>query len=722
MNISEVAPSVATRPNGTDFVRVQLVLFALFCLLTLFGAGPAWGDVEAGRGPVSVVVDGATLPSLIGHLEGFTDETAVLTAEDVLFGPAASRFAPILGKFSGGYSSAAHWFRFTLTLSPQQPSAPLLLNIWPPFLDDVRVFVPRTQTPQTLDDFTISHLGDEQPFTQRPVLSSELLVPIIPIPGASSTIYIRLVTSSTALMQPSLLSYQRAIAVASKRDILFGAVYGTSVLITVINLLFWIWLQERVYLLYSVYALTATVLFSATHGTILYLLSDSYHKYSYYFQGLSACANMASGILFAATLLRIRHFSTWMSWFTMVVIGMTFLGMAATAIRQWTVIAGPIFLLVMLQVAIFLYASVRLSLRGDTGARLYLVSFVPLIIIVVGIALRNIGIVGGLPFGDYSMEIAVLTHLVMMTIGLASRIRRSEAERLQAQEQALDVSRNAEKAANMLVFERTQELVEAKAKLERTLAKEQQFSRQQVQFVDMISHEFRTPLAILQDAHASLSNRISTTTPSALTDLKRMSQAFARLNEVLEVGLQRERMDTSSLKAKFINCDVRTLVREAVATAISAHPGRQIHTDGIEDWSGYAVLGDFALLKTALVNLLDNAAKYSPADRPIEVTLETHAATADWAETLSIAVTDHGDGISEVQRQRVFEKYYRSPSSVNQPGAGLGLHLVQRIMEMHDGTASLSTHVGSGTTVSLTMWRQPTHDNQDGPPVATETK
>jgi signal transduction histidine kinase len=91
-------------------------------------------------------------------------------------------------------------------------------------------------------------------------------------------------------------------------------------------------------------------------------------------------------------------------------------------------------------------------------------------------------------------------------------------------------------------------------------------------------------------------------------------------------------------------------------------------------------------MKLAIKQLLDNAIKYSPFDTPIEV--EIHEGTG----AMTMEITDHGEGIPPVEQDKVFERFYRSPSVKNQiPGSGLGLSIANSIIQAHGGTLSVSS-------------------------------
>jgi two-component system sensor histidine kinase KdpD len=107
---------------------------------------------------------------------------------------------------------------------------------------------------------------------------------------------------------------------------------------------------------------------------------------------------------------------------------------------------------------------------------------------------------------------------------------------------------------------------------------------------------------------------------------------------------------------------------------------------------------DFVLIVQALVNLLDNALKYSPADTPIEIRVRL----VDTA--IQIEVADRGIGIPAEELSRVFDKFYRVPRlSSGVSGTGLGLSISKGVVEAHGGQITAQNRPGGGTVVSLTL-------------------
>jgi two-component system sensor histidine kinase KdpD len=106
---------------------------------------------------------------------------------------------------------------------------------------------------------------------------------------------------------------------------------------------------------------------------------------------------------------------------------------------------------------------------------------------------------------------------------------------------------------------------------------------------------------------------------------------------------------------------------------------------------------DFGLIVQVLVNILDNALKYSPPDSPIEIN------GRQVAQQIEIAIADHGIGIPPEDLLRVFDKFYRVQRPHNVPGTGLGLSICKGIVEAHGGRIWAENNPGGGTIIKLAL-------------------
>lgn len=213
------------------------------------------------------------------------------------------------------------------------------------------------------------------------------------------------------------------------------------------------------------------------------------------------------------------------------------------------------------------------------------------------------------------------------------------------------------------------------------------------QLLAMVSHEFRTPLAIIESAAQVLELHCGTAEPG----IDRILRAVKRLSSFLDNCLIEERLDTHVLSRQGSGIDMPELLQAVAEQArqLSARHRVNLQLDGV---SGNFD-GDPQLLRLMLQNLLENAIKYSPDGG--DVTLRA----VGGQEHLVLVVEDHGLGIAAEETEKVFAKFYRGQRVGRIPGAGLGLYLARRIATLHDGDIGVDSQPGRGTRVSVRLRR-----------------
>ena len=233
-------------------------------------------------------------------------------------------------------------------------------------------------------------------------------------------------------------------------------------------------------------------------------------------------------------------------------------------------------------------------------------------------------------------------------------------------------------------------LIEQAAALEEGLENERRLTAQQRDFVSMTSHEFRTPLTII-DGHAQrLIKTMDRADPADAAERgARIRSAVQRITNIMDSLLGASRVLDG--RAVFHPCDhdPGTLLRDACQAHRDATRGAII----IEDFGELpaTIRGDPKLLFHAFSNLISNAIKYSPSASPTEVRARHEG---DW---LVVEVRDHGIGIPARDRVRLFERYFRGSNATRIAGTGVGLHLVSMVAALHQGAVSVESVEGVGS-------------------------
>jgi signal transduction histidine kinase len=261
--------------------------------------------------------------------------------------------------------------------------------------------------------------------------------------------------------------------------------------------------------------------------------------------------------------------------------------------------------------------------------------------------------------GVVLLRLAGLVHAVERA-GLAERLARREAEQAQ----------------QLLKFQNEQ-LVE--------------IDRLKDEFVSSISHELRTPLTSIAGYVELLQEEESD--PQKLGHLAIVARNSERLLALVTDLLFAARLQYGRLELERSPVDVRSLVVQCVDSARprarAASVRLQLHVEDVPQ-----IAGEPAKLAQLLDNLVSNAIKFTPSNGHVDVRLTPHP------EMIRIEVSDTGIGIPDVERERLFERFFRAQSALERQiqGTGLGLYISKAIVDAHDGRIGVTSTPGMGTT------------------------
>jgi signal transduction histidine kinase len=233
----------------------------------------------------------------------------------------------------------------------------------------------------------------------------------------------------------------------------------------------------------------------------------------------------------------------------------------------------------------------------------------------------------------------------------------------------------------------------------RATTRELALARQQTDFVSAVSHEFRTPLTSMRHLTDLLGTRGVTSEERRAHYVELLTHETERLHRMVETLLSFGRIEAGAYAWHLESVDVGELVRSVVDdfTHEPQAKGRAITCD-VEP-ALPSVVADTEALTRALINLLENAVKYSPAGTPIRVFARRSASM------VHLGVNDHGLGIPSSERDRIFQKFERGADAKDAGigGVGIGLALVKRIAEGHGGTVFVESEPGEGSTFTIEL-------------------
>ncbi|MEQ8361251.1 MAG: HAMP domain-containing sensor histidine kinase [Cyclobacteriaceae bacterium] len=230
------------------------------------------------------------------------------------------------------------------------------------------------------------------------------------------------------------------------------------------------------------------------------------------------------------------------------------------------------------------------------------------------------------------------------------------------------------------------------------ILKQKRLSEVQKDFINNMTHEFKTPIATIAISSEVLKNPDISRQPDRLLKYATVIENESnRLKQQVERVLQMAQLDEKKIELNIETFDVNQLLRESLqncALTLQENKGEiELKLNGAQ----HTISGDKLHLTNVINNLIDNAVKYN-SNEP-QITIRTY----NKKDTFCIEVEDNGMGIASENHNRIFERFYRVPTGNvhNVKGFGLGLNYVKLIVEAHKGTITLESTLGKGTTFKI---------------------
>lgn len=213
-------------------------------------------------------------------------------------------------------------------------------------------------------------------------------------------------------------------------------------------------------------------------------------------------------------------------------------------------------------------------------------------------------------------------------------------------------------------------------------------------FIANASHELRTPITIIRGFAETLNDLPNLTSTQLKEITEKIVKTSLRLDRLIKSLLALADIENIQ-EEHFQWADLSTIAEHCKKTLLITHPNIQIMIHHKTDRS--SIWGDSDLIMMAVMNLLENAVKYSPAPATITLTLEREK------EELQLTVTDRGIGIPETDLSHIFDRFYTVDKARSRKfgGSGLGLSIVKSIIQKHRGSVSVVSSMGEGTSFTL---------------------
>ena len=555
---------------------------------------------------------------------------------------AASRwkdFKPVQGSFADGFTRSVYWFRVEVH-APDVATQILpsrLLEVRPTYLDDVRFYLPDRGRP---GHYTEHRHGDRLPFSQREVATRTLVQTVVFRDAAPQIIYVRLQTTSSAVFTLQAWRPADFLVAATAEYALLGILVGGYLFALIANLPGLLRRQDALAFYFSAYVLSGLMVLVFVQGLGAQFLLPQMPSLADPLVPIGSILLTLTATAFYRIALQVDRWSPWANRFYFAVIALTCVSLPAPFLGYYDKVAQWLFISVLMVLAVGSLRCLQLWRDEEPDARLLLMAHLITLVGALPSVLALLGWVSGDFLVVYVYQAGILGSVLAVQITLKRRNQRLEVLLLTSQQEQVRVQAVADE--------------------------QHAVAEQRRRFIDMITHELKTPLSVIR-------MRLGLSSPSAAID-NHARQAVHDMDAVIDRIAQLGRLEDGAAQVKSSVCDMAQMVDECLA----AQPEFRRRCQRV--WQvdcNPLVQADPVLLRTVLTNLLDNACKYSPAGS--RVLLDCADQPRGGRSGLLMRVSNAAGPAGRPDPKHLFEKYYRAPGARQHVGSGLGLHIVRNL-------------------------------------------
>ncbi len=563
--------------------------------------------------------------------------------------------------FSAGFTRSVHWLRFTLPApAPDaQGRRETLLQIHPPYLDDLQVYLSQ---PHTDGAFEMRQAGDLQAHAAKEYPYRAFVFRVEFEDARPRTAYVRLQTTSSSVLTVKAWEPSRFLTQTAQEYALLGVLIGFFLAAMATNLWQSLWRQEAIYRRYIAYLLATLVNAMGVNGLAAEFLLPQSPFWAHHWVSLGTLSVVIFGTRFYVLALDIVHAPTWMRWVYHAQLWAAYLGVAAPFLDLYPEVAKFLLPFISLTLMTGTVRSVQLWRQKNSAGKFLLLAHLVSLVSTLSVVPTLMGIFPGQLWLIYGFQLGPIGTLLTLQLMLAQRVRTMQGQLNQA---ALDT------------------------KIATTTAQQERAEReQQRHFLSMLTHELKTPLSVIRLRLGAIHP-----TPRMQTHAK---QAVNDIDAIVERCALVSQMDEKTSPLQRVPCHMDELLGELLSQQPSAH---RVRLQRAADAVAICIPSDPLLLRTVLGNLIENALKYSPPGGTVQINLALGTQGGDRGVRIQIQNAAGAAGLPSLTH--VFKKYYRAPGAYQQSGSGLGLYIVKALTERLGGTIECQSQ---DALVTFDLW------------------
>jgi signal transduction histidine kinase len=612
------------------------------------------------------------------------DPKAELTYEDIQKKSIQSQFKPaqIIGdEINFAYSNSVYWLKIPLTRNTQLPQNSVLEL--PYFgLKKIDFYAPGQSIVRT---------GSAEPIQSRPFFYRFYAFPIT-LDDVEQDFYLR-VQSDQPISVPLKVWGREDFVEHIQVDTFFQALYyGGIGVLALFNLFLFVYLRDKAYLFYAGFAGFIGIGILAGNGYGRLFLWPNFPVWDDVSQAVLLGFASASAMMFVSEFLKVKTFS--------VILNRALISLAiALAINStglWFASAlhfsvGIFFILLPLlsipSAILTIYIGFRALLAGYKSAQFFLLAWGVLAIGAIVGSLRMFNVLPSNAITSYALQISSAIEMLLLAFALASRIKEERELRESAQNEAFKSQQDLVDSLKASEVQLENQVSMRTNDLKLLLENEKSLREQYVRFGSLISHEFRNPLGIIEAQTALLCR--DGVSETSMKRVSIISSATHRLASLFDRWLQGDRLQSGIDQVRPQIIHLNQWITQLIEGCKNYHANHAINF--VNDLSEKVLIADEKMLEVVVLNLIDNACKFSKSGSSVTVSvLHTNS-------MIGISVKDQGIGIDEKDHLVIFNEYHQISSEQSTKGFGLGLAFVKKVLEFHGGRIELFSQIDQGS-------------------------
>ncbi|MBC07863.1 MAG: hypothetical protein CMO10_16410 [Thalassospira sp.] len=645
-------------------IRLKIALLAVLMAITS-GLLAVYGNQSIAHEPGRILVlppsGAAEAIDLNRYLQRLVTDREADTPFDVVQIDEIE-FAPVYQTPGPGYTDRTIWYRTPVRIVNQADrlGSSSFIDIGQVYLNDIALSILSEDGRRII---WYERVGDRVQTARNEVHGLSHVAEWPKLALGNYWLVIGVKTTSAHVLEAELLPDTLLITKSGSESFIKGASLGVLIVAFGLYFTFGLLSGDRSVIWYAGYVFSLFLIYFGITGYAQLIFKPVWALASDFVTGTGTALALGSSIMMWSYITRLDQTNRWLFRFMSVYSVLAIAGLVAATSDLYILYAKLFFVPEVILLAVLL---INLVYRGFHQQQ-----YLQTLFMMIALGIPTIGtmahlmlLMGQLPVNEFTTSIfstSAVIQLVMVAMAMAYR---------------------------------TYGLINRRVDALATSQRANQLASEQRTFITMLSHEFRTPLAIIQRSAEILGLHLQKEPEAVLNRLSTIRSNAGQLSGLVDAFLTKETLDSATFGTTREAVAIDAFLGDLIARRHREVPGQNI---SLIKCDTAIVEIDRILMERAMLNLIENARKYAPG-AAVWISAEREA-----NGYVYIRVVDEGPGIAADDLQNVLHAFYRGKDATKTQGVGLGLHLTNRIIEAHDGSLSVSVGEEGGTTILIKL-------------------